>query len=144
IPPLSAGGGSENATLSAKVTPPPLTPSHAEIPKSTSIPNPADPISAVLDRYKGIYEHPDINALRLIWPAIGKKDLQKWEDFSKNAHAESVELQHFEPEIKGNNASVVCRLTMRVTSGGTTQDVRTNLSIRLKRAGQNWVINSIR
>jgi serine/threonine-protein kinase len=102
-------------------------------------------VSAALGQYKQAYEARNIDALRAVYPSLAGNALRSLRDAF--AHADSIQLDLNvvkEPEISGDSATVHAERSLRQTEGRKAlAPIQGPLTIRLHRAGQAWVIDSI-
>ena len=102
-------------------------------------------VSAALGKYKQAYEARNVDQLRAVFPTLAGNTLRSIRDTFAHADAILLDLKILkEPEISGDSATVNVERSISQTEGKTTlKPVQSQLTIRLHRAGQAWVIDSI-
>ncbi|MEO8049109.1 MAG: protein kinase [Acidobacteriota bacterium] len=102
-------------------------------------------VDVALGQYRNAFESKDPEALKSIWPSLGRSELSAFQNFFRIARTIKLQLRPLgEAEITATGASVRTRRTMAATDergAMPTQDQTVN--IRLKRAGNSMVIESI-
>ena len=98
-----------------------------------------------LNRYRTAFESKDSEALKTIWPSLGRSELTAFQNFFKIARSIKLQLRPLgEAEISASGASIRVRRTMAAADERgalPTQDQTVN--IHLRRAGNGMVIESI-
>jgi hypothetical protein len=104
----------------------------------------SEQIERALEAFRNAYESRDVHQLKLAWPSLDSSRLKSFEEFFKIARAVKVQLQPTgEPKLEGDRASVVCRRLIEFTdSRNNTKSTDDVVTIRLKAAGNSWVIES--
>ena len=102
-------------------------------------------VDEALNRYRTAFENKDPEALKSIWPSLGRSELTAFQNFFKIARSIKLQLRPLgEAEIGAAGATVRARRTMAATDERgalPTQDQTVN--IHLRRAGNGMVIESI-
>jgi serine/threonine protein kinase len=102
-------------------------------------------VDEALNRYRIAFENRDPEALKSIWPSLGRSELTAFQNFFKIARSIKLQLRPLgEAEIGAAGATVRARRTMAATDERgalPTQDQTVN--IHLRRAGNGMVIESI-
>jgi serine/threonine protein kinase len=99
-----------------------------------------------LRRYQAAYENRDTDAIRNIWPTLGRDDLNKIEAFFKATKTAKLVLQPSgPPKFTGDTASVSCKrsVTVQMKDGSRQKPVEQNVIVHLKKSAGNWVITAI-
>jgi hypothetical protein len=104
-----------------------------------------DAALSVLKRYVSALEHRDIGALKALWPGLQGREQSAIESEFENARAVNVTFSNPKVEVTGTTATVsgLRQYALRTRDG---QDLRseTLTTLALKRAGSDWVIESVR
>jgi hypothetical protein len=103
-------------------------------------------ITEILREYEEAYRNRDSQRVSRIWPSLAKRDLARIEDFFRIAKAIELRLDAVSPaRIESDKAIVQCRRTMRFSDERTQQrSVEDVVTIGLRQAGSQWVIESVR
>lgn len=106
----------------------------------------AKSIDEVLRAYEEAYRNRDSQRVSLLWPALGKRDLGRVEDFFRLAKTVELRLDPVSaPQIDGEAAVIQCRRTLRFTDErGQGRPVEDMVTVRLRLADERWVIESVR
>ena len=98
-----------------------------------------------LRRYTSALEHRDIAALKTVWPGLGGREQMAIENDFQNARSLSVSFVNPKVEISGSAATVSgVRQYSIVTRDGQALRSETVTTLSLKRAGNDWLIDSVR
>jgi hypothetical protein len=128
---------------SAPVAPSPARSETVAVPDETRLAR--DAALAVLRRYVSALEHRDIGALKAVWPGLQAREQNAIESEFDNARSVSVTFSNPRVEVTGTTATVsgLRQYALRTRDG---QDLRseTLTTLALKRAGNDWVIDSVR
>jgi hypothetical protein len=102
-------------------------------------------VDDALNRYRNAFEGKDPEALKTIWPGLGRSELTAFQNFFKIARTIKLQLQPLgEAEINASGATIRARRTMSATDErGTLPSQDQTVNIRLRRAGSGMVIESI-
>jgi hypothetical protein len=104
----------------------------------------AEGIDKVLRDLTFAYENRNIERIRTIWPGISKDTLKEVQQSFKDGSAIKMTLEPTSPaHIEGGTAIAICRQTLDTTQSGRPNVMTSLVSIKLKRLGQEWVIESI-
>lgn len=102
-------------------------------------------VDEALNRYRTAFENKDPEALKSIWPSLGRSELTAFQNFFKIARSIKLQLRPLgEAEINATGATIRARRNMAATDERgalPTQDQTVN--IHLRRAGNGMVIESI-
>jgi len=102
-------------------------------------------VDEALNRYRTAFESKDPEALKTIWPSLGRSELSAFQNFFKIARSIKLQLRPLgEAEISATGATIRARRTMSATDERgalPTQDQTVN--IHLRPAGNGMVIESI-
>ena len=102
-------------------------------------------VDEALNRYRTAFENKDPEALKSIWPSLGRSELTAFQNFFKIARSIKLQLRPLgEAEINATGATIRARRNMAATDERgalPTQDQAVN--IHLRRAGNGMVIESI-
>jgi serine/threonine-protein kinase len=102
-------------------------------------------VDEALNRYRTAFENKDSEALKGVWPGLGRSELTAFQNFFKIARSIKLQLRPLgEAEISAAGATIRARRTMAATDERgalPTQDQTVN--IHLRRAGNGMVIESI-
>jgi hypothetical protein len=89
-----------------------------------------------LNRYQAAYESRDTDAIRTLWPSLGRDDLSKIE----------MTLQpQGSPKFSGDTATIACRrsITAQMKDGTRQRPAEQDVTVRLKKSGAAWVISAL-
>jgi hypothetical protein len=102
-------------------------------------------IAQALTQYKQAYETRNLAQLRAVYPTLAGKTLDSIRQTFGFADSIQLDLKPLgEPEISGDTATVAVERSLRQTAGKKAlAPVHGAITIRLKRIGQKWVIDSI-
>jgi len=91
------------------------------------------------------FESKDSEALKSVWPGLGRAELNSIQNFFKIARTIKLQLRPVgEPEITAEGASVRARRTMAATDErGALPQQNQNVQITLRRSASGMVIESI-
>ena len=102
-------------------------------------------VDEALNRYRTAFENKDSEALKSVWPSLGRSELTAFQNFFKIARSIKLQLRPLgEAEINATGATIRARRNMAATDERgalPTQDQTVN--IHLRRAGNGMVIESI-
>ena len=102
-------------------------------------------VDEALNRYRAAFENKDSEALKSVWPGLGRNELNAFQNFFKIARSIKLQLRPLgEAEISATGATIRTRRTMTATDERgalPTQDQTVN--IHLRRAGNGMVIESM-
>ena len=102
-------------------------------------------VDEALNRYRTAFENKDPEALKAIWPSLGRSELSAFQNFFKIARSIKLQLRPLgDAEISATGATIRARRTMSATDERgalPTQDQTVN--IHLRPAGNGMVIESI-
>jgi len=102
-------------------------------------------VDEALNRYRTAFENKDPEALKTIWPSLGRSELSAFQNFFKIARSIKLQLRPLgDAEISATGATIRARRTMSATDERgalPTQDQTVN--IHLRPAGNGMVIESI-
>ena len=102
-------------------------------------------VDEALNRYRTAFENKDPEALKSVWPSLGRNELSSFQNFFKIARSIKLQLRPLgDAEISATGATIRARRTMAATDERgalPTQDQTVN--IHLRRAGSGMVIESI-
>nr|MDP9113898.1 hypothetical protein [Acidobacteriota bacterium] len=102
-------------------------------------------VEEALNRYRTAFENKDPEALKAVWPSLGRSELSAFQNFFKIARSVKLQIQPLgEAEISANGAIVRARRTMTATDerGPLPQQDQT-VRISLRRNANGMVIESI-
>src|SRR5262249_41017830 len=102
-------------------------------------------VDDALNRYRSAFENKDAEALKEVWPSLGRAELNSFQNFFKIARSIRLQLQPLgEPELSARGATVRARRTMAATDerGALPQQDQV-VKITLRRAAGAMVIESI-
>ena len=102
-------------------------------------------IAATLDRYTAALEHRDMAGLKAVWPGLSGAQQSAIQNEFDSARSINAELAESRIDVAGTTATVsgVRRYTVQ-TRDGQQLHRDTATTIRLRRAGSAWVIETIR
>ena len=102
-------------------------------------------IAATLDRYTAALEHRDMAGLKAVWPGLTGAQQSAIQNEFDSARSINAELADSRIDVAGTTATVsgVRRYTVQ-TRDGQQLHRDTATTIRLRRAGSAWVIETIR
>jgi len=102
-------------------------------------------VDDALNRYRAAFEGKDSEALKNIWPSLGRSELSSFQNFFKIARTVKLQIQPLgEADLTATGATIRARRTMAATDerGPLPQQDQT-VRINLRRAGNGMVIESI-
>ena len=110
-----------------------------------------DPLSVrrsvddALNRYRAAFESKDSEALKNIWPTLGRSELSSFQNFFRIARTIKLQLQPLgEAEVSTTGATIRARRTMAATDErGALPPQDQTVRIHLRRSGNGMVIESI-
>ena len=102
-------------------------------------------VDDALNRYRAAFEGKDSEALKNIWPSLGRSELSSFQNFFKIARTIKLQIQPLgEADITATGATIRARRTMAATDErGPLPQQDQNVRINLRRAGNGMVIESI-
>ena len=102
-------------------------------------------VDEALNRYRTAFENKDPEALKSIWPGLGRSELTAFQNFFKIARSIKLQLRPLgEADISATGATVRARRTMAATDErGAMPTQNQTVNIHLHRAGNGMVIESI-
>jgi uncharacterized caspase-like protein len=102
-------------------------------------------ITEVLRDYEQAYADRDSRAMGALWPSLGSRELERIGDFFRMARQVELRLDAAgPPQIEKDTAVVQCRRSLRFSDDrGQQKPVEDTVIIRLRRAGERWVIESL-
>jgi len=102
-------------------------------------------VDDALNRYRAAFEGKDSEALKNIWPSLGRSELSSFQNFFKIARTIKLQIQPLgEADITATGATVRARRTMAATDErGSLPQQDQNVRINLRRSGNGMVIESI-
>jgi len=102
-------------------------------------------VDQALNRYRTAFENKDPEALKSIWPGLGRSELIAFQNFFKIARSIKLQLRPLsEAEISPTGATVRARRTMAATDErGALPPQDQTVNIHLRRSGSGMVIESI-
>jgi hypothetical protein len=102
-------------------------------------------VDEALNRYRTAFESKDSEALKSVWPGLGRAELSSIQNFFKIARTIRLQLLPVgEPEITADGASVRARRTLAATDErGPLPQQDQNVKITLRRSANTMVIESI-
>jgi hypothetical protein len=108
------------------------------------VPRQAEGIDKVLRNLTFAYESRSIDQIRSIWPGISKDTLKEVQQTFKDGSPIKMTLEPTSPaQVEGGMAIAVCRQTLDTVQSGRPNVITSLVSIKLRRLGQEWVIESI-
>ena len=102
-------------------------------------------VEDALNRYRTAFENKDSEALKAIWPSLGRSELSAFQNFFKIARSIKLQIQPLgEADITASGATIRARRTMAAADerGPLPQQDQT-VRINLRRSGNGMVIESI-
>jgi serine/threonine-protein kinase len=102
-------------------------------------------VEDALNRYRTAFENKDSEALKAIWPGLGRSELSAFQNFFKIARSIKLQIQPLgEADITASGATIRARRTMAAADerGPLPQQDQT-VRINLRRSGNGMVIESI-
>src|SRR5207237_10431120 len=102
-------------------------------------------VTDALNRYRAAFEAKDSEALKIVWPTLGRSELTSFQNFFKIARTIKLQIQPLgEADITTTGATLRARRTMAATDerGALPQQDQT-VRINLRRAGNAMGIDSI-
>ena len=102
-------------------------------------------IARTLQAYEEAYRSRDAQRVGAIWPSLPKRDLSRIDGFFRLAKTVELTLQAVAPaKIENDKAVVQCRRTMRfVDERAQHKPVEDTVTVRLKKAGDQWLFDSV-
>jgi serine/threonine protein kinase len=103
-------------------------------------------VQDALRRYQAAYENRDTDAIRSVWPTLGRDDVNKIDAFFKSTKAAKLVLQPSgPPKFTGDTASVSCKrsVTVQMKDGTRQKPVQQSVIVHLKKSGPSWVITAL-
>jgi hypothetical protein len=101
-------------------------------------------ILQTLARYAGAYAREQTAEIQAVWPSIPARTLNTLKSTFRECGDIALELTPAgEPTITGDRASVACQRSLRQVCGKTPFSHRDSITVRLRRAGGGWIIESI-
>ena len=102
-------------------------------------------VDDALNRYRLAFESKDSDALKAVWPGLGRSELNSFQNFFKIARNIKLQLTRTgEAEITASGATVPARRTMTAADErGAMPQQDQNVKITLRRAANTMVIDSI-
>lgn len=90
------------------------------------------------------YENKSVDGIRTIWPTISQDVLKKVQQAFRDASSIKMTLAPTSPAlVEGSTAIAICRRTLDTVYDGRSNILTSLVSIKLRRIGQEWVIESI-
>ena len=98
-----------------------------------------------LREYEQAFESRDIERLKVVWPGLGRQETSSFQEFFRIARTINLTLEPVgEPTLTAERATWVCRRRVEATDErGKLPSQETEIAIRMKRAGERMVIESI-
>jgi len=104
----------------------------------------AEGIDKVLRDLTFAYESRNIDRIRTIWPGISKDALKEVQQTFKDGSPVKMALEPASPaHVEGATAIAICRQTLDTVQSGRPNVITSLVSIKLRRLGREWVIESI-
>jgi serine/threonine protein kinase len=103
-------------------------------------------IKDALNRYQTAYENRDTDAIRSVWPTLGRDDVNKIDAFFKSTKAAKLVLQPSgPPKFTGDTATIPCKrsVTVQMKDGTRQKPVEQNVIVHLKKSGPSWIITAL-
>jgi hypothetical protein len=102
-------------------------------------------VDDALNRYRAAFEGKDSEALKNIWPGLGRSELSSFQNFFKIARTVKLQIEPLgEAEITATGATLRARRTMAATDErGALPQQDQIVRINLRRSGNAMVIESI-
>jgi serine/threonine-protein kinase len=102
-------------------------------------------VDAALERYRQAFEAKNIEALKSVWPSLGRNDLASIQSFFRIARSIRVELRLTgEPEVTADAATVQARRILAATDERGAMPAQDQMvTIRLRKSGDAMLIDSI-
>jgi hypothetical protein len=113
--------------------------------KAAEIPSARKAVEDALNRYRAAFESKDSEALKNIWPGLGRSELGSFQNFFKIARTIKLKIEPLgEAEISATGATLRARRTMAATDErGALPQQDQIVRINLRRSGNAMVIESI-
>jgi hypothetical protein len=113
--------------------------------KAAEIPSARKAVEDALNRYRAAFESKDSEALKNIWPGLGRSELTSFQNFFKIARTIKLKVEPLgEAEITATGATLRARRTMAATDErGALPQQDQIVRINLRRSGNAMVIESI-
>jgi serine/threonine-protein kinase len=102
-------------------------------------------VDAALSQYRTAFENKDAEALKSVWPSLGRNELGAFQNFFKIARTIKLQLRPLgEAEITAAGATIRARRTMvAADERGALPPQDQTVNIHLRRTGNSMVIESI-
>ena len=142
-PPLPATPPASAAVPPPAPAPAPPKAEPLEVPTATRVAR--DAAAEVLKRYVSALESRDITALQAIWPGLAGRERRAIETEFANARSISVEFVNPRADVSGARVTITgLRRYALQTRDGQNLRSETLTTLALKRAGNDWIIDSVR
>jgi hypothetical protein len=91
------------------------------------------------------YSRKDAERVKAVWPALGRRELARIEEFFKIARSVQMTLAPTGPaRIQGDSAEIRCMRTIQFSDErGAQRPVEDRVLVKLKRTPAAWIIESI-
>jgi Caspase domain len=103
-------------------------------------------IMDVLKGYERAYGNRDGHGIGALWPSLGKRELDRIDGFFRIARQVELRLDALAPaQVEQDTAAIQCRRRLMFSDDrGQQKPVEDTVTIRLRRTGERWVIDSVR
>jgi hypothetical protein len=101
---------------------------------------------ATLNSYQAAYDNRDTDAIRAVWPSLGRDDLGKIDGFFKATKSAKMTLQPLgTPKVSGDTATIACKrsITAQMKDGTRQRPIEQNVTVRMTKSGAAWVITAL-
>lgn len=117
----------------------------ARIEKAAEVSTGRSQVAAALDRYRQAFETKDLDALKAIWPGLGRSELSAIQNFFGIASTIKFELQPLgEAEISSTGASLRCRRIVAASDSRGPLPVQNQIvDIHFAKSGSAMIIQSV-
>jgi uncharacterized caspase-like protein len=119
--------------------------SQMDTPATTAPVDPQQGIQETLKKYAEAYGRKDLEEIKTLRPALSRSEVKALEQVFGFARSLSMQLEPLGPaKVDGDSATLRARITTQIRDqSGQLPPAKADISIRLKRAGANWVIESM-
>jgi hypothetical protein len=102
-------------------------------------------VDQAVSQYRAAFESKDPEAIKSIWPTLGRSELNAFQNFFKIARGIKLQIQPLgEAQITATGATLRARRTMEARDErGPLPKQDQTITINLRRAGSGMVIESI-
>jgi hypothetical protein len=131
------------AAMQARLSAPPQEDA-AQPAERTGASRSIDGIEKTLRDLTVAYGSRNIEAVRSVWPSLPQNLMKKTQQVFKEASSVALKLETTSSAtIEGDTAIAICRRSLELMNDGRPSIVNSLVSIKMRRVGQQWLIESI-